>query len=302
VRSAQCSTTSRFGVLLWLMRAGPIEFRTGWFLESVISATLIVLVVRTAGGSSLACRRVLCATIYVWGRVFNFKPVPASFVALMGAIVPAYVASAELIKRWFYPKAGTLMLPAPIRGEAAQAVEPLGETRPRKLARPILVSFLFTFMAARVLVLLIVARRIPDVYLHLGGTHIHHLNYGILLLSGVGAYLLLGHPGARGMYRSAITYGIGLALTFDEFGLWLHLGGSYWQRASFDAVVVIAGLLGLAIVAPRLRQFRPHHYITAAALAVVVIVFGVLLVDSLKYADRLLLRIQITEESRPPLP
>src|SRR5574342_1035575 len=36
-----------FGVLLWLMHSGEAEFRTGWFLESVISATLVVLVVRT---------------------------------------------------------------------------------------------------------------------------------------------------------------------------------------------------------------------------------------------------------------
>jgi hypothetical protein len=129
--------------------------------------------------------------------------------------------------------------PGPIvRGE-----RPAEESR-RRLARPILVAFLFTFMAARVLVFLIVARRIPDVYLSLGGTHVHHLNYGIFLLSGVGAYVLLGHPGQRGLRWSAILYGIGLALTFDEFGLWLHLGGSYWQRASFDAVVVVAGLLG----------------------------------------------------------
>jgi hypothetical protein len=57
------------------------------------------------------------------------------------------------------------------------------------LARHILASFLFTFMAARLLVFLIVARRIPDVYLHLGGTHVHHLNYDIFLLSAVTALL-----------------------------------------------------------------------------------------------------------------
>jgi hypothetical protein len=51
---------------------------------------------------------------------------------------------------------------------------PEEELRPRRLARPVLVAFLFTFMAARVLVFLIVARRIPDVYLSLGGTHVHH--------------------------------------------------------------------------------------------------------------------------------
>src|SRR5262245_6095364 len=61
-------------------------------------------------------------------------------------------------------------------------------------ARWILTSFLFTFMAARITVFLIASRRIPDTYLYFGGTHVHHLNYGILLLSGVGAYLLLGNP------------------------------------------------------------------------------------------------------------
>ena len=69
------------------------------------------------------------------------------------------------------------------------------------------------------MVFLIVSRRIPDVYPHLGGTHVHHLNYGI--------------------GRAATLYGVGLALTFDEFGLWLHLGGGYWQRASFAAPIMI---------------------------------------------------------------
>lgn len=170
------------------------------------------------------------------------------------------------------------------------------------LARYILISFLFTFIAARVLVFLIVSRRVPDLYLHLGGTHIHHLNYGIFLLSAIGAYLLLGHPGTRGLELASIVYGVGLGLTFDEFGLWVHLGGSYWQRASFDAVVVIAALLALVVVAPALEHFRPHHWATAATLAVAVVVFGVALVHSFRYAGRLLTRIQAIEQSRPPLP
>jgi hypothetical protein len=156
-------------------------------------------------------------------------------------------------------------------------------------------------MAARVLVFLIVMRRVPDVYLRLGGTHVHHLNYGIFLLAGVGAFLLLGHPGPRALFWSAVVYGIGLALTFDEFGLWFHLGGSYWQRASFDAVVVIAGLLALAIVAPSIERFEPHHWVTAALLAAAVAVFGTLLVKSLRFGSRLMVRIQTIEQSQPPL-
>ena len=171
----------------------------------------------------------------------------------------------------------------------------------RQIARRILTAFLFTFVAARVTVFLIISRRIPDLYLHLGGTHIHHLNYGIFLLSGVGAYLLFARPHGRTLLGVAVLYGVGLALTFDEFGLWLHLGGSYWQRASFDAMVVIAALLALVIVAPALRRFRPTHWVTAAALGVAVIIFVVTFVDSFKYANRLLIRIQVIEQSQPAL-
>ena len=84
----------------------------------------------------------------------------------------------------------------------------------------------------------------------------------------------------------AVAYGVGLALTFDEFGMWLHLGGGYWQRASFDAVVVIAALLGLVAAAPALGSFRRRHWAWTALLLAAVAVFGVLLADSFKYAAR----------------
>jgi hypothetical protein len=127
----------------------------------------------------------------------------------------------------------------------------------RHLVRLVLASFLLTFITARILTFLIMTRRVPDLYLHLGGTHVHHLNYGIFLLGGVGAYLLLAPPAQRALPAAAITYGIGLALTFDEFGMWLHLGGGYWQRASLDAVIVLAALLGLAAWEP--SHLRSAH-------------------------------------------
>src|SRR3954469_2940905 len=174
--------------------------------------------------------------------------------------------------------------------------QPASDSRVQHLARHILASFLFTFIAARLLVFLIVARRIPDIYLHLGGTHLHHLNYGIFLLSGVGAYLLLAQPGPRAVQRSAILYGVGLALTFDEFGLWLHLGGSYWQRASFDAVVVLGAFLTLVALTPQLSRFRPHHWLTGGALVVAMLIFGMMLVDSFQHAHKMLYQIQTLEE------
>lgn len=175
------------------------------------------------------------------------------------------------------------------------------ENRFESRARWILTSFLFTFMAARILVFLIASRRMPDIYLHLGGTHVHHLNYGIFLLSAVGAYLLLRESTEQALHWISTLYGAGLALTFDEFGLWLHLGGSYWQRASFDAIVVILALLGLLVWGPRLRKFRPQHWVTTFALTVVVLVFAVLLVDSFHYAHQFLIRMQVIEQQGPPL-
>src|SRR3954447_25259893 len=139
-----------------------------------------------------------------------------------------------------------------------------------------------TFALSRVLVLLIMSRRIPDLYLHVGGTHVHHLNYGIFLLCGVGAYLLFVNPQGRPLRAAALAYGVGLGLTFDEFGMWIHLGGPYWQRASYDAVVVVAAVLALFALAPSPRRIGPRGWVTVAAIAVIVAVFAGLLAESLK--------------------
>src|SRR5580658_9929112 len=113
------------------------------------------------------------------------------------------------------------------------------------LARRALFGFILTFIAARTVVLLIMSQRMPNLYFFLRGTHVHHLNYGIFLLAAIGAYLLLAIPSARALRVAALVYGIAMALTFDEFGMWLHLGGSYWQRASVDAIIVVAAVLAL---------------------------------------------------------
>src|SRR5713226_4472442 len=170
----------------------------------------------------------------------------------------------------------------------------------RHLARLTFVAFLLTFVASRTLVILIMARKMPDLFLHLGGTHVHHLNYGIFLLSAVAGVLLFAPLNQAQRSFCALIYGVSMALTFDEFGMWLHLGGSYWQRASFDAVVVIGASLGLIVVAPSLLRFRPHHWLTAGALAIALLIFGVMLVDSFRYAHRTLYRIEILEEKQPP--
>ncbi len=156
----------------------------------------------------------------------------------------------------------------------------------RHVARVVLATFIATFLAVRVLVFMIMAGILPNIYVYVGGTHIHHLNFGIVLLSLVGAWLLLRRPAGTGLSLVAALYGLGLALTFDEFGMWLHLGGSYWQRASFDAMVVVAAILALIAFAPNIRRFRPHHWATAVLLALSVCVFAYGLVVSFRYAGR----------------
>jgi hypothetical protein len=147
----------------------------------------------------------------------------------------------------------------------------------RPLARLVLLSLMLTFMAARLVSILMMLQWMPDIFLYVHDTHVHHLNYGIFLLVGVGAYLLF-HPGPAAA-PAAVVYGIGLGLTFDEFGMWLHLNGDYWQRASFDAVIVLAATLGLAGFTPPLTRWRPRQFATA-------LVFLLLLAGSLRLAAR----------------
>jgi hypothetical protein len=177
------------------------------------------------------------------------------------------------------------------------AVRAQASTRHRM--RLALFAFLVTFAASRVLVFLIMARRVPDFFLHVGGTHVHHLNYGIFLLAAVGAYFAFVEPGERGRTRAIVLYAIGLALTFDEFGMWLHLGGGYWQRASFDAVVVLAALLGLGGYAPPLRAWRIKQVSTAVVAVLVAAVFYMMLLETFRFGARIELRLAPMESRAP---
>ena len=154
---------------------------------------------------------------------------------------------------------------------------------PHELARRALLAFLLTFIIARTLVFLIMARRIPNLYLFLNETHVHHLNYGILLLAAVGAYLLFRAPDGDSVRLAAFAYGIAMALTFDEFGMWLHLGGSYWQRASVDAIVVVAALLTLIAYARSIEKFESRHLWAFITLGIAVLVFAAVLYEASLY-------------------
>ena len=170
----------------------------------------------------------------------------------------------------------------------------------RQRARLVFFVFSLTFIASRVLVILIMTKRMPDLFLHLGGTHVHHLNYGIFLLSAVGALLLFAPLSERQKQWVACAYGFGMALTFDEFGMWLHLGGSYWQRASYDAVIVLASLLGLIAFAPKWQRIGPKHYLVAAITLAAVTLFAWLSLKSLNLVDRTMgERLRLIEQKGP---
>jgi len=143
-----------------------------------------------------------------------------------------------------------------------------------RLARISLFGFILTFIVARAFVFLIMSHQIPNFYFFLQGTHVHHLNYGIFLLAAVCGYSVFRRPVGRAAGAAALAYGIAMALTFDEFGMWLHLGGSYWQRASVDAVVIIAALLGLCAYLRSIERLESRHLWAAVALVLALAGFG----------------------------
>jgi hypothetical protein len=84
-----------------------------------------------------------------------------------------------------------------------------------------------------------------------GGTHVHHLVWGILLLLSMGYLGISTDVGSPWFELVAIGFGIGMGLTMDEFALWLNLQDVYWSpkgRQSIDAVVVTTALLVIAVL------------------------------------------------------
>ncbi|MEI6441811.1 MAG: magnesium-translocating P-type ATPase [Nostocales cyanobacterium ELA583] len=106
-----------FGALLFLLHADSAQFRTGWFMESVISASMIVLVIRTRQSifHSKPSPYLFSATIAIAlitliipytpiASVLGFQALPLSFVLILMAIVALYVTAAEIVKGIFYSR------------------------------------------------------------------------------------------------------------------------------------------------------------------------------------------------------
>lgn len=118
-----------FGALLFILHASQGQFRTGWFVESVISASAIVLVIRTRRPffTSRPGGYLVLATLAVAGTTLllpylpiagalGLTPMPISFLVLLGTILVGYVVTAELAKRHFYAANEALLEQRRLRG------------------------------------------------------------------------------------------------------------------------------------------------------------------------------------------
>jgi hypothetical protein len=116
-----------------------------------------------------------------------------------------------------------------------------------------LVTFLVTFVIVRIITHAIRAGRWHRLFRNVqtsGGTHLHHLVPGIFLLL-ISGYLGIGLAPDVSRAPIAVLFGIGAALTLDEFALWLHLKDVYWTkegRQSIDAVVIAATVASMVIL------------------------------------------------------
>ena len=129
--------------------------------------------------------------------------------------------------------------------------------RPRQRMFIASVAFLITFAGVRLLVHRIANHEGRMQWVMVRGMHIHHLVWGILilLLVGYGWLLDIGwsqSPMSIFLGRlMAVSYGVGAALTLDEFALWLSLEPDvYWThegRLSIDAVIIFGSLLAVGM-------------------------------------------------------
>ena len=137
----------------------------------------------------------------------------------------------------------------------------------------VLTSFLVTFAIIRAITFLIRVGIGPFHNVTAGGVHIHHMFWGILILLAVG-YLVLVPLGSLQTpiprWISCVTagvYGIGSALTLDEFALWLHFRDVYWESqgfASIDAAAVFVAMVAISIWGGPILAARASELVRAA--------------------------------------
>jgi P-type Mg2+ transporter len=106
-----------FAVLLFVLHSTTNQFRTAWFMESVISTSIVVLVIRTRKPmfKSKPRKYLLFATLLIvviattipflpFSQIFGFTMLNASYLATIAVIVLLYIITAELTKKVFYKR------------------------------------------------------------------------------------------------------------------------------------------------------------------------------------------------------
>jgi small-conductance mechanosensitive channel len=126
------------------------------------------------------------------------------------------------------------------------------------LAKWALLSILSLFVISRVMVVLIMMKWLPSsFFFNIGGAHIHHYVYGIFLIFALCTYLLFRQhmPVRKERLITALIYGAGMTLLFDEFVMWLTLDSSnYYNKISVDAIIMIIVLLIMTWLLPKLKK------------------------------------------------
>jgi len=105
-----------FGIMLWVFHSGPAQFRSGWFVESLATQTLVIFAIRTRRIPFFRSHPSLPLTLAALGvvaigtvlpgtplaRTLGFQPLPGAFFAALVGMVVAYLALIEVAKRIFY--------------------------------------------------------------------------------------------------------------------------------------------------------------------------------------------------------
>ncbi|MDF3299631.1 cation transporting ATPase C-terminal domain-containing protein [Streptomyces tropicalis] len=119
-----------FGVMLWVFHSGPAQFRSGWFVESLATQTLLIFAIRTRRIPFLRSHPSLPLTLAPLGvvtvgavlpatplaRTLGFQPLPGAFFATLIGMIIGYLALVETGKRLFY---GTAVAAPPVPGRYA---------------------------------------------------------------------------------------------------------------------------------------------------------------------------------------
>ena len=119
-----------------------------------------------------------------------------------------------------------------------------------------------------------------------GGIHLHHLVFGIVLMLIGGTLGFALTDEAPWVQLSAIAFGVGAGLTFDEFALWVHLEDVYWAeegRRSVDASVVAIVFVGMVLVgAVPVEVDSGSTWLVIASLVTAALLVGLSVVAFLK--------------------